>query len=153
EKTSVGYRWTHTYSANLTFPDGTHTNVHYSDGDADTFTLANNVWTAPAGNYDTLVTNGNGTYTLTNPKQVKFNFSSAGKLTIIVDSNSNTTPLTYDGNRYLTTIPDPGSRTLSLTNDTSGRITLITDPLSRTVGFSYDSNGDLATATDVKSGT
>jgi len=150
---SLGQGWTDNYDSRLTlFNDGS-VSVRYPDGAGAFFTNNAGTLTPPQGVNDTLVKNGDNTYTLTTTAQVKYNFDTGGKLTSIKDSNNNTTTLAYNGSGFLSTVTDPGGRQLTFTTDGSGRFTLITDPLNRTVGFGYDANGDLTTVTDVKNGT
>jgi RHS repeat-associated protein len=150
---SLGLGWTHSYDSYLTF-SGSDVTVFYPQGHAVKFTFSGGVYTPRAGIYDSLVKNGDNTYTLTNVGAVKFNFSPTGQLTSIVDRNNNTTTVAYDANGRLSAVTDPGGRSLTFTTDSStGRISQITDPLSRHVGFTYDANGDLTQVTDVKSGT
>ena len=75
-------------------------------------------------------------------------FSSAGRLTAMVDKNGNTTSLSYTG-ANLTQVTDAVGRTVIFTYDLSGRITKLTDPLNREWRYTYDpSAGSIATVTD-----
>jgi RHS repeat-associated protein len=149
----IGYGWTHSYAIRLTFPESDKVTVHFPTSNT-TFAKVNNVYTPPPGVYHTLVKNGDNTYTLTTKEDIDYNFSSAGKLTSIVDRNGYTTSLTYDGTTgKLTTVTDAASRTLSFSY-TNGRVSEIEDPIGRTVEFGYNSStGDLTSVTDVKGGT
>jgi RHS repeat-associated protein len=149
----LGHGWTDNYNSLLSiFNDGS-VSVRYPDGSGAFFTYNAGIFTAPRGVNDALVKNGDNTYTLTTTAQLKYNYSTTGKLTSIKDRNNNTTTLAYDGSGNISSVTDPGGRQLTFTVDGSGRITLITAPMSRTIGFGYDANGDLATVTDVKGGT
>ena len=147
----LGRGWTHTYDMYLTF-ESTGVNVFYPQGNSNRFVLSGGVYVSRPGVYDTLVKNGDGTYTLTTKAQLRYNFSDVGRLTSIVDRNNSATTVSYDGNGYLASVTDAGGRSLTFTVDTSGRITQVSDPLGRTVGFQYDGNGDLVMVTDVKGG-
>jgi YD repeat-containing protein len=158
----LGHRWSHNYAWALTIESDGDASVMYPSGGIARFDWDSGpqTFTAPAGNNDILVKNGDGTYTLTNRAQVKFNFASDGKLTSIADRNDNTTSLSYDVNDHLTTVTDPGGRTLTFSYDDPAypdNITKITDPLpmpdTRTVEFTYDASGDLTQVKDVKGGT
>ncbi len=148
----LGYNWRHNYSTWLRIDSDNSVAVNYGSGGAAYFKYNAGSYTPPASVHDTLVKNGDGTYTLTTVRQVRYNFSSAGRLTAILDRNNNTTTVSYDGNGFLSQVQDAGGRTLTFTI-TNGRITQVQDPLNRTVGFQYDGNGDLVQVTDVKSGT
>ena len=150
----LGWGWRHNYEAGLTiFPLSGDVNVRYPSGGDAYFTFSGGSFTAPVGVNDTLVKNGDNTYTLTTTSNVEFDFDVNGKLTGITDRNGNTTTVAYDGNGDIDTVTDPGGRQLTFTVDGNGRITQVSDPLSRTVGFAYDSSGDLVTVTDVTLGT
>ncbi len=150
---SLGFRWYHNYSWSLDFLTGTNINVNYPDGNVVTFTESGGDYTPQTGVFDTLVENGDDSFTYTTKAAVVFNFTSAGQLTSILDRNGNTTTVSYDGNGYISEVEDAGGRTLDFTVDGSGRITDIDGPLSRSVGFTYDEAGDLTEVDDVKSGT
>lgn len=149
---SLGRNWSHTYETHLAVAGNGDVTVWYAQGTTAYFTKSGSSYVAPTGPYDVLVKNGDGTYTLTTKEQIRYNYSSAGKLTSIVDRNNNATTVSYDGSGHLASVTDSGGRSLTFTTDTSGRITQVADPLGRTIGFSYDANGDLVTVTDVKSG-
>ncbi len=155
----LGHRWNHNYAWLLTIESDGDATVTYPSGGLARFewNSGSQTFSAPGGNTDSLVKNQDGTYTLTNTAQIKFNFSSAGKLTSIVDRNNNTTSLSYDGNGRLSSVTDPGGRALTFTYDASNRIWKVTDPLptpdTRTVEFTYDASGDLTQVKDVKGGT
>ena len=52
---------------------------------------------SPPNDFGTLVKNGNGTYTYTDPQQVKWNFNSQGQLTSIVQPDGPSQTFTYNG--------------------------------------------------------
>ncbi|MEX2392245.1 MAG: RHS repeat-associated core domain-containing protein [Dehalococcoidia bacterium] len=149
----LGFGWRHTYSSSLRIDSDNSVTVYYSTGGAAYFEYSGGSYTQPDGIHDGLVKNGDGTYTMTAVRQIEYNFSSAGKLTSIIDRDGNTTTVSYDGNGYISEVEDAGGRTLTFTPDASGRIVEIEDPLGRTVGFEYDASGDLVEVTDVKGGT
>lgn len=147
--------WVHNYEANMTALTSGDAMVQYPDGNQITFTNNGGTLQAPKGIYDSLVKNGDNTYTLTTRAQIKYNFSLTGKLTSIVDRNNNTTTVSYDMNGRLSTVTSPGTpnpRQLTFTPDSFGRISQVTDSLTRTVGFQYDGDGNLWKVTDVKQG-
>jgi len=149
----LGYGWTHSY--NIVVNEYTDAaTVKWGDGHQDVYNKQGDGSFVPSlpGIYDTLVKNGDSTWTLTRKDQSQYLFNATGKLTATIDKNSNTISLSYDGSGYLTTITDTAGRTFAITNDAQGRITQITDPISRTVGYAYDANGDLITVTDAKGG-
>ena len=62
---SLGWGWTHSYNAALTVESGNSVLVDYPGGARALFTYSGGTYTAPQGVYDTLVKNGDNTYTLT----------------------------------------------------------------------------------------
>jgi YD repeat-containing protein len=137
---ALGAKWTHTYNLFLTgsnpvvFVDG--------DGTENAYTLSGNAYTPPAGCFDTLVHNADSTWTLTKKGGTKFNFTSAGVLSTIVDTNGLTTTLTYTGG-LLTSVKDAANRILALAY-TGGLLTTITDCLNRAYTLTYGTSGQIA---------
>ena len=133
---ALGAKWTHSYNLFLTgsnpvvFVDG--------DGTETAYTVSGSAYTPPAGCYDTLVHNADTTWTLTKKGGTKFNFTSAGVLSTIVDTNGLTTTLTYTGG-LLTSVKDAANRTLTL-GYTGGQLTSIADCLNRAYTLSYVNN-------------
>jgi RHS repeat-associated protein len=147
----LGYGWSHNYAIRLALYDGGSAEVVWPSGARVFFTKSGSNYNAPFGVFDTL-TLASGTYTLTTPSQMRYEFDSNGRLTALKDRNDNDTTIAYDGSSTrITTVTDAGGRELTFTY-TSGRITEIEDPLGRTVDFTYDGSGDLVTVTDVKDG-
>ncbi len=125
------------------------------------FTLTvNPLYTSPAGVYQTLKNNGNGTNTLTDPdgtqyifdidgkivtkrdrygNQITYNYDPAGLLPVSGVSpfarNLSSIVLVYD--YKLTSIVDTAGRTISLDYDNSGRLKSITDPAGRVWWYNY----------------
>ena len=150
---SLGYGWTHNYAWSLRIDADSSVMVRYPHGGSAYFEYSGGTLTAPANVFDTLVKNGDNTYTYTTVSAVEFDFSTAGKLTGITGRNGHETSISYDVNGDIDEVEDPGGRKLEFTVDGSGRITAVADPLSRNVGFTYDASGDLTVVNDVKSGT
>jgi RHS repeat-associated protein len=117
------------------------------DGDALWFAEDGTAYKSAAGDasFSTLVKNGGGTYTLTDKHGIEANFSSAGKLTSVVDRNGNNTTYTYSSG-LLTKITDPFSRDTTLTY-TSGRLTSVTDFAGRVATLTYDGSGRMTKIT------
>jgi RHS repeat-associated protein len=97
----------------------------------------------------TLVSNG-GSYILTQGDQIAYTFNVSGSLTALVDSNANTTTLTYTGDN-LTTITASNGLTLALTYDAQGQhITRLTDSLGRTAVYTCTPQGYLNQVSDFR---
>lgn len=144
----LGTNWNHTYNVLLGQTAAGVATIRWGDGHGETYTLTGGAYIPQAGVYNTLVANTDGTFTLTQKNQMRYIFSSAGKLAAILDKNGNTTTLAYDGSGNLVTIAAAGGRTLTLAYDTSGRILSVTDPMGHAESFSYDAANDLVSATD-----
>ncbi|UCE98682.1 MAG: RHS repeat-associated core domain-containing protein [Planctomycetota bacterium] len=125
----------------------------------------------PAGLYNYLAENQNGTYTLIKKDKTEFDFDINGNLSAITDRNGNSITCTYDANGLsplngsseyfvgqdygliameymLKTITDDLGREINLTYDANGLLSTITDFANRTWTYTYDSNtNDLLTIT------
>lgn len=117
-----------------------------SSGEAISFVkLPDGSYARPLNNASDLELSG-GTYIMTNPQGVKFNFNSDGDISTIVYPFGVIITYTYTSGK-LTSVTNGLGRTLTFTY-TGERITSISDGNSRTVGFSYDGAGNLDAATD-----
>ena len=147
----LGYGWTHSYNLFLSSSNGA-VNIVYGDGRSETYTNSSGVYMAEAGIYKSLTTNALGAFVLTTKEQTRYNFNTQGRLASIMDKNSNTLSVVYDGGGALTAITNSGRRVIAFVNDASNRITRIVDPLNRTNAFAYSAQGDLISATDPRGG-
>jgi len=143
----LGGNWTHTYNVLLT-DSGTSVLIKWGDGHTENYASVGGSYVSAPGVYNVLVKNADGSYTITQKSQTKYNFTSAGKLSNIVDKNGNLLALVYDGNGNLIQISDTVGRIYSLTYNSINQLTQLKDPIGRTVSYTYSSSGDLATVTD-----
>jgi YVTN family beta-propeller protein/YD repeat-containing protein len=148
----LGANWTHSYNV-LLQDNVSSVNIKWGDGHGDTFTLSGTTYIPQAGVFSMLTKNGDGSFTLTQKNQTRYNFSAADKLTSIQDRNGNTVALTYDGSGNLIQVTDAVGRNLTLSYDGSNRISQVSDPIGRTVSFQYDGNNNLSQVTDSASGS
>ena len=146
----IGYGWTHSYNVSLKVDPADFTvKIRWGDGKIETWTPnGSGGFTPQYGVFDTMIDNGDGTYTLEKKDLTQYNFSTSGQLSSVVDKNSNAVTFTYTGSD-LTQITDTVGRNVNLTYDGNNRITQITDPTGRTVQFAYDVNGNLVSSTDM----
>lgn len=143
---SLGFGWTHSYDIRLDVSSGT---ITHGDGRTETWTPDGlGGYTPQYGVFDTLINNGDGTYTLKKKDLTRYNFDASGRLASITDKNGNSVGFTYTGSN-LTRVTDTVGKEIVLAYNASNRITTITDPINRTVQFTYDGNGNLVTATDM----
>jgi RHS repeat-associated protein len=117
---SIGDRWFNNYESKLTLLTSGSVLARYPDGSSVSFALSGGVYSPPTGIHDGLVKNGDNTYTLTTKAQIKYNYDTNGRLTSIVDRDSNTTSLSYNSLGQLSTVTDPGGRQLTFTYETGG---------------------------------
>jgi RHS repeat-associated protein len=101
----------------------------------------------PAGRYETLIKNQDGTYTLIDKYGTKKRLDTNGLITEIEDRNGNKIIYTYTGSDYmrlLTKMTDDLGRDTTFTYNSKRMIDTITDSASRQWTYHYDSaSGDL----------
>ncbi|MGI8553119.1 MAG: RHS repeat-associated core domain-containing protein, partial [Dehalococcoidia bacterium] len=149
----LGYRWTHTYDIHLDLVGDGSAGMEWGSGKQEFFgwDWVHTVFTpVDARSHDTLVKNGDGTYTFTATQgNLTYKFTSTGKLTSISDLKGNSITLTYDGNGRLTTVTDPGGRALNFAYNANGTVANVTDPTNARMVYGYDgTTGDLTSVTD-----
>jgi len=142
----LGHGWTWSYDLYIN-EDDTVATVHWGDGLAIPFTLSGSNYVAPAGIFDTLVKNGDGTWKVTRKDQSVYNFNAAGFITSIKDRNNNVISFTLNSANYVTKITDPSGRHTDITLDGSNNFTSVTDPSGRTWSFTRNGSDDLTTVT------
>jgi len=104
----------------------------------------------PAGLYDYLVENQDGTYTLVKKRGLELDFDINGTLSAITDRNGNSITFTYDTNG-LFPLNGPSEYFVGQNYGLIAMeymLTTITDDLGRKINFAYDANGLLSTIAD-----
>jgi RHS repeat-associated protein len=149
--TVLGYGWTHSYNILLFSQVGNMFRMG-ADGRVEKFqTGAGGVYTSDTGYFDTLVKNGDGSYTLTDKYKTAYRFATVTgttfliggpvyRLQTITDRNGNVTTMTYSAGN-LVKVTDTYGRSLQFTYNATGHLTQETDPLGRATTFTYDSTG------------
>src|SRR5439155_20851204 len=119
------------------------------DGSVHVYTsLGSNLFSSPPGlSASKLVKNGDATYSLFWSAGIRWNFTSAGRLSLITDRNGNKLTLTYDGSSRLTKVQDDSGQYLELLYDANSRITTVRDETLRAWTYQYTSNR-LSSVTD-----
>lgn len=142
----LGFGWTCNYNERL---ENTGTNVLVIQGDGSTWAFfpTNNGYVGEPGIFDTLVSNADNTWTLTDKNQTVTSFDTNGVLASITDKNGNTLTCAYVGG-VLNQIEDTAGRIVSFTTNSYGCIAGMTDPLGRTVQYLYDANTNLVEVID-----
>ena len=132
---------TYQYEAVLTMPDGAR--YRFVDSGDGTFT-------PPAGRYDVLVRNADGTYDLTLQRSSSvYHFGADGSLASIEDDYGNAIAFTYSGGELIRAEDLAGSgRYLDVYWGADGRISTIADHTGRFVEYEYNAAGLLISVTD-----
>jgi RHS repeat-associated protein len=145
-----GYGWMINYYMRLhTLRDGGAVIVS-GDGRKVRYTYSAGSYVPPAGRFDTLVKNGDNTYTLTLAHGEKYQFATDGKLTAIQDRNGNTITLTYDSTKHSWQSrakygQDPDAE---ITIGSDWRLDQVTDTGGRDLDLSYNADGLLESIED-----
>lgn len=145
----MGFGWTHTYSAFVSFDSYGDPTVHQGNGSTVPFLNSGGaVFTPPSFVIATFVQNPNGTYTFTLPNQWAEIFNASGVLLAETDRNGYMTTLTYNSSGQLTSVTDPAGRSLIFHYGGNGLVSSVIDPMGRTVTYGYDGSMNLASVTD-----
>ncbi len=149
-----GTGWSFSLGDSLTSnPDGSQV-LRRASGRIDRFAPAVPSGSGSSGYFaltattDTLLKNGDGTFTLRGVGSTTTElFSADGRLLAIQDSGVARVSLDYDNTGLMTAAHYRG-RLLQFTYGTGGRISSVTDSAGRTVSYSYTSDGRLAQQTN-----
>lgn len=154
----LGVGWTSTLTPRLyhaayllTAPNTYQHEIHvvWPSGWVERFSISGGTITPPAGRYDSMVMNGDGTFDMT-PQHTreKYHFDSQGALLTMADDYNNVLAYTYDANQRVQTIADQAGSGRSVTIGwVNGRIGTVTQG-SRHISFGYGADGSLTSMTD-----
>lgn len=151
-ETPLGFGWTFNYNAHLR---DTTTAVLITQGDGSTWTFfpTNGGYVGELGVFDTLTTNADGVWTLTDKSQTVTRFDGvSGQLLSITDKNLNTLTCTYVGGT-LSAITNSAGRVVAFTANTLGCIASMSNAFGRTIQFQYDANTNLTAVVDANGNT
>ncbi|PGZ92182.1 DNRLRE domain-containing protein [Bacillus sp. AFS029533] len=103
----------------------------------------------PKGEYDTLIKNTDGTFTLESKNGIKYIFNLTNNKISKLDKNDNIVVYQFDTNNRLISIADPTNRVTNFGYDTNtGKLTTVKDYIGRNWYYTYDANGNLIKVTD-----
>lgn len=147
-----GYGWTIDYYERLQILSTGNVQIVKGNSRSDEYqSLGAGRYQSPAGFFEDLVQNANGTWTLTDTPGTKHNYDVNGNLTSIVDRNGNTIAFTYDAQGLLPVVgasafsQTPGQKMIIALDY---RLTKITDTVGRDINFTYNADGRLDKITD-----
>ncbi|MBI3272892.1 MAG: hypothetical protein HYZ53_28145 [Planctomycetes bacterium] len=155
--TGLGHGWSHTWEQYLTASGADFERFDGSRNRTDRYTwdAEAQVFVSPAGFYDRLEANPDGSYKITDRDGTVCTFALAGgswRLTQKLDRNGNTLTIAYEGGR-VSAVTDSRNHTVSFVYGGDGRLSSLSDPYGaqapRTVSFVYSAEGDLAQVTDL----
>ncbi len=137
-------------------------------------------FTPPAGRYDALVHNADGSYDLMkktgtcssctetahfdpggqllykrdgNGNQMGFAYDGTGKVATITDASGRQLTFSYGTNNKISKVTDPAGREFSYTYDAAENLIFCSDPLGNTTTYAYDSNHNLTSIVDPRGNT
>lgn len=132
---TIGNGWSHSYEMSLQ-NGAQNSKVFWYQGTRRIYINYKNAYYAPRGDFSTLVLNGNGTWTITEPDGLKRNFDSSGVITSLSDRYGNILTFNYS-NTKLSNVTDPSARSVSFGYDPSGKLITITDPNNKGYTLNY----------------
>ncbi len=144
-----GLGWSSDYDESVTVYNATFVRWFRGDGQATNFMRPSGAGAfAPVEGdfYGSLLQNGDGSFTLSFKDGSVHGFSSAGKLSSLIDMNGNQTTLTYTSGK-LSSITDPFGRIVTATTDTGGRVLTLTDAIGKFATYAYGTSGELLSVT------
>ncbi len=141
----IGHNWDHNYNERLILTELNGDILRQTGGGrSDRYrNIGNGRYRAPAGYYDEINSNPDGTYTLRDRYGYKRHFGGAGRLIGHEDRNGNSLSFGYDEDGQLTLIVDTLGREIILAYGDDARIESVTDFSGRQVRYTYDEMGDL----------
>jgi len=144
----LGPGWSHSYNLYLVIGAGKKSaTLHAEDGQQLKFVKVGSVYVPDPGVTDSLVLEGDNTWTLTRKDQVVYRFGTDGKITSLRDRNAQGLTFSYTSGN-LTGITDSANRQITL-QYTGGLLSKLTLPDGRHADYGY-LTGKLHTVTDMR---
>ncbi len=144
----MGQNWDFNYNQRLILPGSANDDLRVvrrkGFGRIDAYVRNDDgSFTSPAGFYDQLHKNEDGTFTIRDRYGFKTHFDARGHLTGMADRNGNVMNFAYDSRGCMTTVTDTLGRQIRFSYSQRGRIIAVTDFFGRRVRYAYDQFGDL----------
>ncbi|MDF2836649.1 MAG: hypothetical protein K0Q63_2289, partial [Paenibacillus sp.] len=134
---AVGVGWHHSFDWRLVPYGEDALKVISPEGAQYVFEeMSDGHYRTPAGTYETLTRNADGTFQMATPQRTAYTFREDGNLLRITDANGNRINLTYEG-AVLKKVDTLGA-SMSFGYGTAGKISSVTDQTGRTVSYEYD---------------
>ena len=146
----LGFGWTHTYTGLLFQQRGQMFRLGCDGRVTQYFMTSPGSYTSDTGYFESLVTQPDGSFIVTNKYQSWWHFGAVPHSSLLIqgpvyqllqmgDRNQNTNTMSYDAAGRLASVSDTYGRTVQFTYDASNHLSTATDPLGRTTTFQYDS--------------
>jgi len=153
---ALGKGWAHNFETYLeTLPDNSVV-IHWDKNRRNSF-ANNNGQLVPqetVNQYDTLIKQTDGGYTLTRQDQSVYVFNPTGQLLQLSNGRGQFLTLNYNSSGQLSTISDPlAGKSLNLSYNPAGLLGSVNDSLGRNVSFTYDDSHNLTGLTDTNNNT
>lgn len=146
---ALGVGWTHELAPSLQLRPNGDVSVRDAGGALLDFALQSGGGFAAAAGVLSKLEAVAGGYELTRLDQVKYVFSSVGKLNSVKDRNGRGLTLGYDGSGRLATVTDAVSRQVTFTYNGSGYLSQVTLPGGRNVSYGYTTTANVTRLTSV----
>jgi RHS repeat-associated protein len=150
--TTVGLKWTHTFSRSLTFVSSVEVKLFRDDGEVRFFYECGMLWCATSDETGTLneTTDSSGNvlgWQYTDENAVNEIYDGGGRFVSETNSSGISHILAYDGNGRLSTITDSFNRKLTLTYNNANQIAQLQAPDGGLNVYAYDTSGNFSSVT------
>ncbi len=152
----LGRAWGHNrFDASLQKLSKGDVKIHWTNNKSNLFTQNTDGSYKPSHitcQFDTLVKNAKGSFTLTRKNKLFYEFDASGQLVEFRNHKGQSLSFTRDSAGRITQVTEPVSGVfLRYTYNQEGLLESVSDPLERKVTFGYDNHRNLTTITDAAS--
>jgi len=150
--TTIGVKWTHTFSRSLTLQSDTEVKLFRDDGEIRFFNRCGTLWCATSDETGTLseTTDSSGDilgWQYTDENAVTEIYDGGGRFLSETNRTGISHMLAYDGQGRLNQVTDSFKRKLTLTYNNSNQIVQLQTPDGGMNTYAYDSSGNLSSIT------